>query len=82
MGARIFVGVIVGVAFRISQDFIGPAELILATPRLGSVFADCRVLVGGIWLVRRRAQRAAQSKLAKAANVRSLVIANHAWEAI
>ena len=28
MGARIFVGIIVGVVFRISQDFFGPASLI------------------------------------------------------
>ena len=28
MGAGVFVGVIVGVVFRISQDFFGPASLI------------------------------------------------------
>ena len=41
MGARIFVGVIVGVAFRISQDFIGPASLIFGyAPLLARV---CRL---------------------------------------
>lgn len=32
MGGRIFVGVLVGVVFRISQDFFGPASLIFGFP--------------------------------------------------
>ena len=55
MGARIFVGVIVGVVFRISQDFIGPASLIFGYAPLAAACAPIVVIwLGGVWLLWRR----------------------------
>ena len=56
MGARIFVGVIVGVVFRISQDFFGPASLIFGYDPLVAALAPIAVCwLGGTWLLWRRA---------------------------
>jgi len=55
MGARIFVGVIVGVAFRISQDFFGPASLIFGyEPALAALSPIAVCWIGGIWLLWKR----------------------------
>ena len=56
MGARIFVGVIVGVVFRISQDFFGPASLIFGYDPLFAALVPIAVCwLGGTWLLWRRA---------------------------
>ncbi len=56
MGARIFVGVTIGVAFRISQDFIGPASLIFGyAPFLAACVPIAVCWLGGVWLIWRRA---------------------------
>jgi lipopolysaccharide export system permease protein len=56
MGARIFVGVIVGVAFRISQDFFGPASLIFGyDPLVAALVPITLCWLGGLWLLWRRA---------------------------
>ena len=56
MGARIFVGVIVGVVFRISQDFFGPASLIFGYDPLVAALVPIAVCwLGGTWLLWRRA---------------------------
>jgi lipopolysaccharide export system permease protein len=56
MGARIFAGVIVGVVFRISQDFFGPASLLYGIPAVVAAAVPIGVcwLAGG-WLLLRRA---------------------------
>ncbi|MEE4203173.1 MAG: LPS export ABC transporter permease LptG [Halieaceae bacterium] len=56
MGARIFAGVIVGVIFRISQDFFGPASLIFGFAPLLAALAPIAVcwLAGGLLLWRRQ----------------------------
>lgn len=55
MGARIFVGVIIGVVFRISQDFFGPASLIFGFPALIAALAPIAVCwLVGIGLLRRQ----------------------------
>ena len=56
MGARIFVGVIVGVVFRISQDFFGPASLIFGyDPLVAALVPISLCWLGGLWLLWRRA---------------------------
>ena len=56
MGARIFVGVIVGVVFRISQDFFGPASLIFGyDPMVAALVPIAVCWMGGAWLLWRRA---------------------------
>lgn len=56
MGARIFAGVIVGVVFRISQDFFGPASLIFGFAPLVAALAPIAIcwLAGGLLLWRRQ----------------------------
>lgn len=55
MGARIFAGVIVGVVFRISQDFFGPASLIFGFPALLAALLPIGVCwLAGSWLLLRR----------------------------
>ena len=55
MGARIFAGVIVGVMFRISQDFFGPASLIFGFPALIAALVPIAVCwLMGAWLLTRR----------------------------
>ncbi len=56
MGARIFAGVIVGVVFRISQDFFGPASLIFGFAPWLAALAPIAVcwLAGGLLLTRRQ----------------------------
>jgi len=56
MGARIFVGVIVGVVFRISQDFFGPASLIFGyDPLVAALVPIAACWLCGTWLLWRRA---------------------------
>ena len=56
MAARIFVGIIVGVVFRISQDFFGPASLIFGfDPLLAALSPIAVCWFGGLWLLWRRA---------------------------
>lgn len=55
MGSRIFAGVIVGVVFRISQDFFGPASLLYGIPAVLAAaipIAICWLI--GAWLLRRK----------------------------
>ena len=47
MGLRIFTGVIIGVVFRISQDFFGPASLIFGFPAVLAALAP----IAACWLV-------------------------------
>ena len=55
MGARIFVGVIVGVVFRISQDFFGPASLIFGyEPLLAALVPIAACWLGGVWFLWRK----------------------------
>lgn len=56
MGARIFAGVVVGVVFRISQDFFGPASLIFGfAPVLAAITPIAICWLAGLWLLGRRA---------------------------
>lgn len=56
MAARVFVGIIVGVVFRISQDFFGPASLIFGfDPLLAALSPIAVCWFGGLWLLWRRA---------------------------
>ena len=53
---RGLIGVIVGVVFRISQDFFGPASLIFGyDPLVAAVVPISGCWVGGLWLLWRRA---------------------------
>ncbi len=55
MGARIFSGVLVGVVFRISQDFFGPASLIFGlAPILAALLPIALCWIAGLWLLNRR----------------------------
>jgi len=56
MGARIFAGVVVGVVFRISQDFFGPASLLYGIPAVVAAVLPIGIcwLAGG-WLIARKA---------------------------
>jgi len=55
MGARIMAGVLVGVVFRISQDFFGPVSLLINLPALLAALMPIAVcwLAGG-WLLLRK----------------------------
>ena len=54
LGARIFTGVIIGVVFRISQDFFGPASLIFGLPAILAAAAPiCVCWIAGGWLLTR-----------------------------
>ena len=56
MGARIFAGVVVGVVFRISQDFFGPASLIFGfAPLLAALSPIVICWLAGGWMLTRRA---------------------------
>jgi lipopolysaccharide export system permease protein len=56
MAARVFIGIIVGVVFRISQDFFGPASLIFGyDPLLAALSPIAVYWLGGMWLLWRRA---------------------------
>ncbi|MDG2459730.1 MAG: LPS export ABC transporter permease LptG [Luminiphilus sp.] len=55
MGARVFVGVVVGVVFRISQDFFGPASLIFGyDPLLAALVPIAVCWVGGVGFLWRK----------------------------
>jgi len=55
LGARIFTGVLIGVVFRISQDFFGPASLIFGLPALlAAVIPILLCYVAGLWLLTRQ----------------------------
>lgn len=55
MAARVFIGIIVGVGFRISQDFFGPASLIFGyDPLLAALSPIAACWLGGMWLLWRR----------------------------
>lgn len=55
MGGRIFAGVIVGVVFRISQDFFGPASQIFGFPAVLAVAVPIALCwLSGVWLLTRR----------------------------
>ena len=55
LGARIFAGVIVGVVFRISQDFFGPASLIFGLPAILAALVPIGLCwIAGFWLLSRR----------------------------
>ncbi len=54
MGFRIFAGVVVGIAFRTSQDLLGPASLVFGFPPVYAVVAPIAVCgVAGLVLLRR-----------------------------
>jgi lipopolysaccharide export system permease protein len=54
LGARIFTGVIIGVVFRISQDFFGPASLIFGLPAILAAAAPIGICwIAGGWLLTR-----------------------------
>ncbi len=56
MGQRVFIGVLIGVTFRISQDMLGPASLVFGfSPLLAALAPIVVTLVGGALLLRRRA---------------------------
>jgi len=56
MGARIFAGVVVGVVFRISEDFFGPVSLIYGFPSvLSAVIPILCCWLCGLWLLQRKA---------------------------
>lgn len=55
MGSRIFVGLLIGIVFRFSQDMLGPASLVYGFPPvLASLIPISISLVAGIFLLRRR----------------------------
>lgn len=55
LGGRIFTGVIIGVVFRILQDFFGPASLIFGLPALlSAVIPIALCWVAGLWLLSRQ----------------------------
>lgn len=55
MGARVFVGLLIGIVFRISQDMLGPASLVYGfAPILASSAPILVSLVAGFFLLRRR----------------------------
>lgn len=54
MGFRIFVGVLVGVVFRTSQDMLGPASLVYGfSPLLAALSPALLSAAVGLWLLRR-----------------------------
>jgi len=55
MGSRIFVGLLIGIVFRISQDMLGPASLVFGfAPILASLVPILVSMLAGIFLLRRR----------------------------
>ena len=55
MGQRVFIGVLIGVTFRISQDMLGPASLVFGfSPLLAALAPIAVTLVGGAFMLRRR----------------------------
>lgn len=55
MGSRIFVGLLIGIVFRFSQDMLGPASLVFGFPPvLASAIPISISLLAGIFLLRRR----------------------------
>jgi lipopolysaccharide export system permease protein len=55
MGSRVFVGVLIGVVFRISQDMLGPASMVFGfAPVLASLTPIAVSLLAGILILRRR----------------------------
>ncbi len=54
LGFRIFIGVIVGIAFRTSQDLMGPASLVFGFPPLYAALAPILLcVIAGLALLRR-----------------------------
>jgi lipopolysaccharide export system permease protein len=54
MGFRIFIGVVVGVSFRILQDMLGPLSVVFEFPPLMAVLAPVLFcVVVGLYLLRR-----------------------------
>ena len=54
MGFRIFAGVVVGIAFRTSQDLLGPASLVFVFPPVYAVIAPIAVCgLAGLALLRK-----------------------------
>ena len=54
MGFRIFIGVVVGVSFRILQDMLGPLSIVFEFPPLMAVLAPVLFcVVVGLYLLRR-----------------------------
>ena len=61
MGFRIFIGVVVGVSFRILQDMLGPLSIVFEFPPLMAVLAPVLFcVVVGLYLL--KAQRLASEK--------------------
>lgn len=55
MGTRVFTGLMIGVAFRISQDTLGPASLVFGfAPILASLVPILISLAAGVFFLRRR----------------------------
>lgn len=55
MGQRVFIGVLIGVSFRISQDMLGPASLVFGfAPLLAALAPIIAAIVGGAFLLGRR----------------------------
>lgn len=55
MGLRVFIGVLIGIVFRISQDMLGPASLVFGfEPILASLTPIVVSMVAGIVLLQRR----------------------------
>jgi len=55
MGQRVFIGVLIGVVFQISQDMLGPASLVFGfAPLLAAVTPIAVSIAGGALLLRRR----------------------------
>ncbi len=55
MGQRVFIGVLIGVTFRISQDMLGPASLVFGfAPLLAAMAPIAVAIVGGVFLLNRR----------------------------
>jgi lipopolysaccharide export system permease protein len=55
MGSRIFVGLLIGIVFRISQDMLGPASLVFGfAPILASLVPIAVSILAGIFLLRRK----------------------------
>jgi lipopolysaccharide export system permease protein len=55
MGLRVFIGVLIGIVFRISQDMLGPASLVFGfAPIIASLAPILVSLVAGAVLLRRR----------------------------
>ena len=54
MGLRIFVGVVIGVSFKIVQDMLGPFSIVFGFPALLAVLAPVLLcIVVGLYLLRR-----------------------------